>query len=123
MDQLLQALGGALATVLTGAALALAHKLAQKLDVQLNEQQDAALRNDVQNAITGAQEKALHMAKVQNATISSEAKLDMAVSAVLEKAPGVTQAQAEQLVHEELPKVRAALGAAMGTVEVKSPSV
>lgn len=116
MDQVLQAVNATIATVVAGVLVALAHKLAQRFNIQIDASKDAVIRAEVQNAITFAEEKALHMSKVQNTVISSTAKLDMAVSAVLDKVPGITADEAQQLVHEELPKVRAALGEAMGAV-------
>lgn len=66
---------------------------------------DESLRRVVQAAILEVEERA-----TKHAGISSGRKLDVAVERIITKVPGVSIEEARQLVHQELPKVRAAIG-------------
>lgn len=123
MDEVLKALEMALATALAGAVTVLARQLAAKFKLDLDASAQAATRAVVQNAILATEEKAAASLKRSSVAVTGAEKLDAAVGLVLAKVPGVTADEAAQLVHEELPKIRAAAGGALSAlVAVAAPA-
>lgn len=94
--------------------VAIVVKLLQKVHIDLSETKEARLRYYVQKSILGAEEQVETLVKNNvlsaNPQVKTQAKLDAAVVAVMEKQPKVTQAEAVKLVTEELPQM--GLGAA-----------
>ena len=84
---------------------------------------DERLRRIVQAAILEVEETA---AKHAGTPIASSRKLDLALQQIAEKVPGITREEAHSLVHQELPKVRAAIGdftkATLGAALSSSPA-
>ena len=114
IQDVLTALLTALATVIGGFIIALLNKLRKKYGLQANAEQDAQIRAAVQNAILATEERARAEVKrlVEPAATAAAVKLASTTRAVVNASPGVSEAEAERLVTEELPKVRAALAPA-----------
>lgn len=79
-------------------------QLFRKVNVELGVAQQDQIRTAVQNILLEVEEWASHRIKAQ-LSVTSGAKLERAVESIIEKFPGVSEAEAEKLVREELPKV------------------
>lgn len=66
---------------------------------------DEQMRRVVQAAILEVEE----ITRASGSSIKGIEKLDHAVATIVEKVPGISEAEAQALVHQELPKVRAAI--------------
>jgi hypothetical protein len=66
---------------------------------------NAAIQAAVRSGIAFAEEQGASFLKTQGKKLDPSVKLNAAVERVLVKVPGITQAEAEGLVHEQLPQV------------------
>jgi len=105
VDELIR-LGAAVAgLVLVPLLTAALVKLLQRTGLQVSAEREAQLRTIVRNAINHAEEFAAKAAKQKIGTLDGATKLSIAASSILTKVPGITEAEAAQLVHEELPNL------------------
>lgn len=79
-------------------------QLLRKVNVELSSAQEQKVRELVQNVLLEVEEWASHRLKAQ-IPVTSGQKLSRAVEAILNKIPGIDEAEAELLVRQELPKV------------------
>lgn len=79
-------------------------QLFRKFNVELGAAQQAQVETVVQNILLEVEEWASHRLKAQ-IPVTSGQKLSRAVEAILNKIPGIDEAEAELLVRQELPKV------------------
>lgn len=106
-DMLASALDVVFTTLVTALAPLLVGFLIQKLrsaNIILSAQQEAKVRNTVQDILLEAEEWAASRVKA-NIPVTSGSKLNRAVEKILEKVPGISDAEAQVLVRQELPKV------------------
>lgn len=94
-----------LTTAIMGFILALVRKQLKKAGLELTAQQEAQLRELVQRVIRRIEEEATADEKTAPKATSKE-KLEAAIGEIIERT-GVAPERARDLVHEELPKVRA----------------
>lgn len=107
---------GVLGALLVPLAAMLGKQLFTRFGLQVSAEQDAKIRTFARAGIMMAEEYGAKA--VKNAVpMSSSDKLDMAVMHLIEKVPGVDPQEAADLVHQELPKVRASLGGLMGSLQ------
>lgn len=76
----------------------------RKANVELSQSQQDQVRSVVQNILLEVEEWASHRIKAQ-VQVTSGAKLERAIESIVEKFPGISEAEAEKLVREELPKI------------------
>lgn len=79
-------------------------QLFRKARIELSEAQEARIRAGVQNILVEVEEWAAHRLKA-SIPVTSGQKLSKAVEAILDKVPGISEDEAEQLVRQELPKI------------------
>lgn len=91
---------GALAPLVVAAVV----QIFRKLSIDLSEAQKAQVAGVVQNVLVEVEEWASHRIKAQ-IPVTSGQKLSRAVEALLNKVPGIDEAEAEILVRQELPKI------------------
>lgn len=104
-----------LGVVLVPLSAVIAQRVMTKLGLQVGAEQDAKLRAITQAAIREAEERATGAAK-RGLPVAADDKLEMAIGRVLDMVPGVSRAEADAVVHQELPKVRAALAGVLTSV-------
>lgn len=97
----------ALVTIILALAVPLALKGVQWLLVKVKLDQNAAITAAVRQGIAYAEEMAAVELRKQGMKLASSQKLELAVATVLQKVPGITQAEATSLVHEQLAQVGA----------------
>ncbi len=90
-------------------------KIGRKYHLDFLVENEDVIERAAYKGITLAEEKAAKMMKNSNLTLSSNKKLDLAVSKVLEAAPRLTRQQAEEYVEALLPRLKGA-GATGGMV-------
>ena len=95
----------ALVTILLVAAMPLVLKGFQWLLVRVKLDQNTAVQAAVRTGIAYAEEYAARQMKASGSKIASRIKLDMAVSQVIQKLPGVTDQEAKDLVQGQLAQV------------------
>ena len=105
----LKTLGVIFAPILAALVTALLVHALQKAGLNLDAEKTARLEHFVQQAILRAEEWAATAAK-RNMPPASGMKLAKAITDVVAKVPGITDAEATALIQAELPKV--GLGAA-----------
>lgn len=116
MDEVMKLIFAALAATLLPAVVAIAHRLFARLGLQVGAEQDAKLRVIAQAAIHEAEERAGAAVK-RGLPVDSASKLEMAITRVVDAIPGVSREEADAVVHQELPKVRAALSGVLTSVQ------
>ena len=109
------------ASALTPLLIALVFKLLQKVHLDVAGQQQQKVAYWVQQAIFEAEEWAAKRIAAKIPVASTE-KLDRALESVLTKVPSVTPTEARQLIHTELPKVRAATSNFLNAVSTAAKS-
>lgn len=100
----------ALVTILLALLVPLALKGVQWILVKVKLDQNAMVQLAVRQGIAYAEEAAAKKLREEGLKLTSKAKLGLATASLLEKVPGIDQAEAEKLVHEQLAQV--GLGAA-----------
>lgn len=103
--KILEVLLPSLATLIGGLVSALLAKQLRKAGLDLDEKQQAALRQIIEDAIKAAEEAAR-----RNPTMTSEEKRSIAASIVAAKVPKLNQVDVSLALDAALPEVRAQLG-------------
>lgn len=80
-------------------------RMASKWGMELTAEKEKVLRSTAQNAILYAEEWAANKLKLNERAIKSEEKFRTATSRLLEKVPGISEQEAENIITEELPKL------------------
>lgn len=111
IDELVKTLLTAIAPVIAAGVVAVLALLMKKLGLQISAENQARTEKLVHDAVFMAEEHTA--ALVKKGITPVVPKLQAAVSHIVDKAPGITRAEAERLVEQELPKL--GLGAASFT--------
>ena len=85
-------------------------RLMTRFGMQIDEDKERQIREITQNAVFFAEAWAAKKFKIDEKLTSGEEKMNKAFEKMLKKIPGITVAEAKELIEEELPKV--GLGAA-----------
>ena len=101
--------------VLVTLVTALLYKALKKAGLDLSAEKQAQLEYCVRQAILRAEEWGASRVKAQLPTTPTM-KLEKALSDVVDKVPGITRTEAEQLIHAELPKIGAGAARFVGAV-------
>lgn len=114
VDEAIKAAVAILVPIISGYVIVVLHRLAKKFGLQVSAEQDLKVRAGVQNVLLGIEEAARAAVKNGHAPPSSEAKKLEATAQIVEDAdiPIASKFEAEALINQELPKVRAAIAAA-----------
>jgi len=105
--------------VLVPLAGAFAVRLLQKLGISIDAEKRAKLEKLAQDGILAAEEYAHAKIVAGVEKILPAAKLAYAVKHLLDQVPGISTEEAEALVNQELPKVRAATGDFLRAAQTK----
>ncbi len=108
MEDLINELVKVAGTALAGVAIWALTQLARKYGYQVSAERHAQLEAIAQRAILVVEEKAAAMAKAKLGAIGAGEKLDAAIGLMVAKVPGVSRDEAAEIIHAELPKIRAA---------------
>ena len=84
--------------------VAIVVQLLRKVNIELGVAQQDQIRLAVQNILLEVEEWASHRIKA-SINVTSGQKMERAVESILNKFPGVDEAEAQKLVREELPKI------------------
>src|SRR5688572_1150399 len=103
VDEFVKLMLQALAPVIAGAAVAVLALVFKKLGLQISAEQTARTEKIVHDAIFLAEERAA--AAVKRGLTPALSKASTAVNHIVEKVPGITPTEAEQLIKQELPKL------------------
>ena len=110
LTQLFDIAIGLIAVVAASFATIGIKRLMTKFGMQVTEEKERAIRAAAQNAILFAEEWGAKRIKLRKMIVTGEEKIDLAIRNLLNKVPGISVAEAKELVEEELPKL--GLGAA-----------
>jgi hypothetical protein len=108
VDELLKLVFGVGGTAATGLFVALLTKALKSVNLYNASLMDSRLEYIVQNAIHYAEERTAALVKSNNLPVKAATgvrKLETAIAFVLDKAPGIERAEAEQLVHAYLARL------------------
>lgn len=94
----------------------------KKFNLQISAETDAKIRMAAQAAIRGAEEYGKKAIRNSGAVQSGQIKLEQATAALVDAIPGIDPGEASVIIHQELPRVRASLGGAMGSIIVAATS-
>lgn len=95
----------ALATAAVAAFLALVIQLARRVGLDLSAQQQARVEHYARLAIAAAEEWAARQIKEQHEAPASADKLAYAIQALLMQVPGVSEQEAEDVIHASLERL------------------
>ena len=104
LNEVVKALVVASVGVIAPVVVAILVQLFRKVNIDLSQAQQATLRNTVQDILVEVEEWASHRIKA-NVPVTSGQKLSKAVDAIVEEKPNLSEAEAEALVRQELPKI------------------
>lgn len=102
MRQIVEFIVGTAASVAAPALTAVIFKLFQKLKINVDEARRNEIEAIVINVVYEVEEWAAERLKAK-LSVNSGQKLSRAVEQILDKVPGITEAQAEALVRQVLP--------------------
>lgn len=91
--------------VVAGLVVMVLGKVFQYLKLQVSAETQAKIQTIVQNAILQAEEYVERKVQDTHIADTAGAKLTQAVTIITDKIPGITTAEATDLVHQELPKL------------------
>lgn len=106
IDELFKVFATALVGVGVPALVALAFKALSYLGIKESEALRARLEAAGRAGALLAEEKGRQVVKAGLEKLKPEEKLAEAVAVVLDRVPGVTRAEAEEVVHQQLPAAR-----------------
>lgn len=112
IDEAIKAGVAILVPVISGYVIVVLHRLAKKFGLQVSAEQDLKVRAGVQNILLGIEEAARAAAARTGADVpSSDEKLTDAAAQIVDDPaiPIETRFEAETIINQELPKVRAAI--------------
>lgn len=98
------------AVVLVPLAVAAVVKILQRLGLEVEAGQRDRIERIVREAVLSVEEWAAAAARRSNVSVRAGAKLERAVTAILDRVPNISRQEAEALVHAALPAL--GLGAA-----------
>lgn len=108
-----EALSGFLADVifpvisafLVGMVGVILNKIRQKYNLEIDEQMQGNLEIMARNSVAYVEERVAAFAKQDVTAITGREKLDMAITYMLDAAPGISTEQADRLIHSALGQV------------------
>jgi len=112
MDVLIEEVVKLLGGVLAGALIALVLKLSKKAGLSIDSEREAQIRQAAVDAVSRVEEWAATQIKAKKKNITGGVKLERAIADVIDRVPGVTYEEAEQVIQAALPQM--GLGAAAG---------
>jgi hypothetical protein len=80
-------------------------KLKKKLNIQVAAETEAWLQNQAESAVQLVAEKAAARLKVEKVSFTKNEKLNIAIAALISKAPKLTREQADEYVHSALARI------------------
>lgn len=95
----------ALAGVLAAYAVAIAHKLAARFGLQLDAARDQQIEYAVRQAVMKAEELVAARLAAGLPVQSAQAKLELALTDLLDRIPGLSRERAIDLIHAALPQL------------------
>ena len=105
LTQLFDVIIGIIAIVASGFATWGIKKLMTKVGMDVTEKKEKVIRQATQNAILFAEEWAAKKIKLKEKIEVGESKMNIAFKNLVKKVPGITVAEATELIEEELPKL------------------
>lgn len=125
MDQVLGQIQSVIATIILAIVMWMVKLVSQRLRLSLSVEQEAWIRQKARAAIMQAEETAAKELKQSGLATSAITKLRDASEQLIRKVPGMTEQEANQLIHEELPALGlGSAGPSLGektTVPEKTP--
>lgn len=116
IEEVVRAVIQIVAPIIAGLVVVVLVAFVRKLGLEIGAEQEAKLRLHVQGAILAVEERAAAAAKHYSSRLDPSEKLAQAVESVMLRVPGITEAEATRLIHEELPKVAAGAAGFLGSV-------
>ena len=108
IDELVKKVLQAIAPIIAAGIVAVLGLFARKIGLQISAENQARVEKMAHDAIFLAEEKVT--ALVKRGVTPMQTKLEMAITHLVDKVPGITVTEAEQIITAELPKL--GLGAA-----------
>ena len=116
IDELVKTLLQALAPIIAAGVVAVLALIAKRIGISISAENQARTEKLVHDAIFFAEEKVA--AFLKKGVSPAQTKLQIATAQVLDKIPGITPAEAEALIHTELPKLGIGAASFMRAVAV-----